>query len=165
VFSAAFLIFNLYCCYTSGVSCINGPVLHNCVNHFIVRASHVELLFLFMSAVLLQFVVLIQIVGPSAHAWPMNIDDVTHATSILGKAAVSVPRNKSDRLRSCWRVLHADWKRNCNPVKWVPWCNKGTRELGGEFILQLLLRVALYEYYPATVNLKSSAIREHRKNA
>ena len=29
------------------------------------------------------------------------IYDVTHATSILGKAAVSVPRIKSDRLRSC----------------------------------------------------------------
>jgi hypothetical protein len=67
------------------VSCFNGPVLHNCVNDFIVRASHVKLLFLFMSTVLLQFIVLIQLVGPSAHAWPRNMCDVTHATSILGK--------------------------------------------------------------------------------
>jgi hypothetical protein len=65
-------IFHLCRCYTSCVSCFNGPVLHNCVNDFIVRASQVKFLFLFMSAVLFQFVVLIQLVCPSAHAWPRN---------------------------------------------------------------------------------------------
>jgi len=39
-------------------------------------------------------------------------------------------------------------------VTWVPWGNTGTRELGWEFILKLLLRVALYEYYPTTVKFE-----------
>jgi hypothetical protein len=30
----------------------------------------------------------------------------------------------------------------------------GTRELGWEFILKSLLRVALYEYYPTTVKVE-----------
>lgn len=82
------------------------------------------------------------------------ICDVTHATSILGKASVSVLRNKSDRLRSWWLVQNADWRLNSNPVTWVPWGSTGTCELGWEFILKSLLRVALYEYYPTTVKFE-----------
>jgi hypothetical protein len=58
--------------YTSCVFYFNGLVLHNCVNDFIVGASNVTFLSLSMSAVLFQFVVLNQLVGPSAYAWPPN---------------------------------------------------------------------------------------------